>query len=128
MANETTFVTVGANAQSFHDPTTGITVVKGQKVELTVQQMKAPRVQLALNAGHLVRVHVEVADEVNKYSDKEVSKAISRAKKMFKEGATIDKITGNFNHDLILAMAVKAGVESEEGDTDNDLIDAIVTD
>lgn len=122
------FVTTGANAHSFYDPTTGISVVKGQEVELNENQYKAPKIQMALNSGHLVRVNKEIKEEAKQYSDSEVEKALKKLAKMSKDGATKEKMASNFEHSLILLMAEKSNVTVEDGDTDTDLIEAILTD
>lgn len=127
MANKF-FITTGSKAQSFYDPTTGICVVKGQEVELNAYQQRAPRIVNALNSGHLIRVNKELEDEVKQYTDKEVEASIKKAKKLHKDGATFEKIASTFNQELIMLMASKSGVTPEEGDTNEDIIEAILTD
>ena len=126
MADNKKFVTCGPNAYSFHDPSTGITIVKGQKIELNNHQLHSPRVRLALSSNHLVYVVGDV-DPSNDDSNV-IEKAIKKAKKMAKEGVTIDKMVSKFDHNTIVKMAESEGVKIEDGDTDASILEAIVSD
>ena len=72
MANIT--VQLGENASVFHDMKTGLTITKGQTVELNLQQQMNPKIKAALGGGHLVRVvglPKEVQKEEIKYNPEE---------------------------------------------------------
>lgn len=123
---ENKVLTVGSSAQSFHDPSTGITIVRGEKKELTPQQYNSTRVRLALASGHLTLV---VAPENTQEDEAQaIDKAVKKAKKLAKDGVTFDKMATKFDHDIIVKMAEKEGVNIEEGDTDATILEAIVSD
>lgn len=95
MANIT--VQLGENASVFHDMKTGLTITKGQTVELNLQQQMNPKIKAALGGGHLVRVvglPKEVKkEEVNHNPEEDKAKFID----LFNQGLDIKKLSNNFN-------------------------------
>ena len=65
-----TKVALGAKAYSFHDPNLGITLSRGETMELSSRQLLSRRIQQALNAGHL-RI---VQDIIPNYTDEDLDK------------------------------------------------------
>lgn len=52
-------VTLGKKAGIFHDPSSGITIKKGEIKELSSIQVNNRKIRAALNGGHLVYADVE---------------------------------------------------------------------
>ena len=124
MANIT--VQLGENASVFHDMKTGLTITKGQTVELNLQQQMNPKIKAALGVGHLVRVvglPKEVQKEEIKYNPEE-----DKAKfiDLFNQGLDIKKLSNNFNLTQLKGIAELFEIEVEEDDTKASIVEAIV--
>lgn len=122
----TYIVTVGNNAQSFHDASTGITVCKGEKVTLRNNQYSSPRIRQALATGHLILcqdnapAHVTNEEDINKL-DKKISS-------QFKKGMAIEKISTGVTLEQAKQLAALHEVTVEDDDTVVDIIGAILED
>ena len=77
-----TKVKVGTKAYIFHDPSTGITVKKGEIKELTVAQYNSKRIRSAINGGHLVITNENIEKEIQKDVKVDNKKAIEKFKEM----------------------------------------------
>lgn len=124
MANIT--VQLGEKASIFHDMKTGLTITKGQTVELNLQQQMNPKIKAALGGGHLVRVEglpKEVQKEEIKYNPEE-----DKAKfiDLFNQGLDIKKLSNNFNLTQLKGIAELFEIEVEEDDTKASIVEAIV--
>lgn len=124
MANIT--VQLGENASVFHDMKTGLTITKGQTVELNLQQQMNPKIKAALGGGYLVRVvglPKEVQKEEIKYNPEE-----DKAKfiDLFNQGLDIKKLSNNFNLTQLKGIAELFEIEVEEDDTKASIVEAIV--
>ena len=124
MANIT--VQLGEKASVFHDMKTGLTITKGQTVELNLQQQMNPKIKAALGAGRLVRVvglPKEVQKEEIKYNPEE-----DKAKfiDLFNQGLDIKKLSNNFNLTQLKGIAELFEIEVEEDDTKASIVEAIV--
>lgn len=123
MANIT--VQLGENASVFHDMKTGLTITKGQMVELNLQQQMNPKIKAALGGGHLVRVvglPKEVKEEVNHNPEEDKAKFID----LFNHGLDIKKLSNNFNLTQLKGIAELFEIEVEEDDTKASIVEAIV--
>ncbi len=123
MANIT--VQLGENASVFHDMKTGLTITKGQTVELNLQQQMNPKIKAALGGGHLVRVvglPKEVKEEVNHNPEEDKAKFID----LFNQGLDIKKLSNNFNLTQLKGIAELFEIEVEEDDTKASIVEAIV--
>lgn len=123
MANVT--VQLGENASVFHDMKTGLTITKGQTVELNLQQQMNPKIKAALGGGHLVRVvglPKEVKEEVNHNPEEDKAKFID----LFNQGLDIKKLSNNFNLTQLKGIAELFEIEVEEDDTKASIVEAIV--
>lgn len=123
MANIT--VQLGENASVFHDMKTGLTITKGQTVELNLQQQMNPKIKAALGGGHLVRVvglPKEVEEEVNHNPEEDKDKFID----LFNQGLDIKKLSNNFNLTQLKGIAELFEIDVEEDDTKASIVEAIV--
>lgn len=119
MANIT--VQLGENASVFHDMKTGLTITKGQMVELNLQQQMNPKIKAALGGGHLVRV-VGLPKEVNYNPEEDKAKFID----LLNQGLDIKKLSNNFNLTQLKGIAELFEIEVEEDDTKASIVEAIV--
>lgn len=126
MANIT--VQLGENASVFHDMKTGLTITKGQTVELNLQQQMNPKIKAALGGGHLVRVIglpkevKEIEKEVKYNPEEDKVKFID----LFNQGLDIKKLANNFNLIQLKGIAELFEIEVEEDDTKASIVEAIV--
>lgn len=119
-------VTVGPNAQSFHDASTGITVCKGEKVTLRSNQYSSPRIRQALATGHLILCQDEAPAQVT--SEKDINKLDKKVTTQFKKGMTIEKISTGVTLEQAKQLAVLHEVTVEDNDTVVDILGAILED
>lgn len=120
------YITVGKRANIFHDPVSGITVCKGDVVEVSNRHLMSKRVKGAINAGHLIYVDKAVeevkADEgVN--TEALLQKFNSLSAKHDSDSA---KIAKNFTLDELKELAKSLDIEPEDNDTKEDLVKAIL--
>ena len=119
-------VTVGPNAQSFHDASTGITVCKGEKVTLRNNQYSSPRIRQALATGHLILCQDETPAQVT--SEEDINKLDKKVTTQFKKGMTIEKISTGVTLEQAKQLAVLYKVTVEDNDTVVDILGAILED
>lgn len=119
-------VTVGANAQSFHDANTGITVCKGEKVTLRNNQYTSTRIRQALASGHLILCQDEAPTSVS--SEEDITKLNKRVAAQFKKGMAIEKIATAVTVEQAKKLAELNSVEIEENDTVVSILSAILED
>lgn len=117
-------VTVGDKAFSFHDQYTGVTVTKGEVVELNANQASSKRILQAINSGHLVRVENTVSSK--KEDEKRIENLKLKLTNLYNDGKTVDKIAGAFTQDELRTLASSYGLEIEEKDTKMDITSAII--
>ena len=125
-----TKVKVGSKAYIFHDQSTGITIKKGEIVELSTAQMNSKRVRSAINGGHLVITTEEIEKENNQQQKDEttVSELSKKFYQMYKSGMTVDKLTKAFNLDTLKALANAADIEVTDDDTKLSIVQALIED
>lgn len=114
-------VSVGSNANIFHDQVTGITVIKGDIVELTTAQFRNKRIQTAIASGHLILVP-DAIKSVEKYSEMDIDNLSNKIKALYDQGATIDKIAGTVTLEEVKLIAKANDVIVEKGDTIEDVL------
>lgn len=113
-------VTVGPNAQSFHDASTGITVCKNETVTLRNNQYTSPRIRQALASGHLVLVQ----DTQIKTFD--VEKYNKKIRSQYSKGIALEKIASNLNLEQAKELAKLNAVEVEDTDTVIDILKVLL--
>ncbi len=128
------YITVGDNANFFHDAYSGVTISKGEVVALTANQLVSKRVKSALAQGHLVytekpgeekEVTVDLPALISKLET--VSKANS---KTVEDVVTYNyaAIAKKFSMDELKALCADNEIEVEEEDTKVTLLTALLTD
>jgi hypothetical protein len=118
-------VTTGSRANVFHDQVTGITVVKGDVVELTKAQFRNKRIQTGIASGHLVLVPDEVK-QVEKYSDTEIENLTKKVKTLYEQGTTVEKIASSVTLEEAKLIAEANDVTVEKADTVVDILKAVL--
>ena len=122
-----TKVSVGNRANIFHDQITGITVVRGEVVELTTAQFRNKRIQTAMASGHLVMVP-ESVKSVDKYSKVDIETLEKKVKALYDQGTTIEKIAGTITLEEASLIAKNNNVTVEKEDTVVDILQAVLED
>lgn len=120
------YITVGKRANIFHDPVSGITVCKGDIVEVSNRHLMSKRVKGALNAGHLI--YVDKAAEEAKSEDGVNTEALLQKFNSLsaKHDSDSAKIAKNFTLDELKELAKSLDIEPEDNDTKEDLVKAIL--
>lgn len=120
------FITLGPKANGFFDQTTGITIARGEKVEINDRQLRSRRIAMALNSGHLVFAQPD--QEVKKEKETDLQKLDKKLKAQYEKGVTLDKMSKDITMDQAKALAETHEIEVAEGDTVKDIIEAVVED
>jgi len=120
------FISLGPKANGFFDQTTGLTIARGEKVEVNDRQLRSRRISMALNSGHLVIVQPD--QKVEKEREVDIKKLDKKLKAQYEKGITVDKMAKDINMDQAKALADIHEIEVAEGDTVKDVIEAIVED
>ena len=120
------FITLGPKANGFFDQTTGITIARGEKVEINDRQLRSRRIAMALNSGHLVFAQPD--QEVKKEKETDLQKLDKKLKAQYEKGVTLDKMSKDITMDQAKALAETHEIEVAEGDTVKDIIEAIIED
>lgn len=122
MANKTK-VQLGPNAYSFNDQSTGISISRGEVVELTPRQLNTVRVQRALRSGHLN--YVMESREAKKYSKEEIKKLTKKLRSQHEKGMEASKVAKGYSLEEITLVAKELGFNIETNDTADSLVTAI---
>ena len=122
----TYIVTVGHNAQSFDDASTGITVCKGEKVILRNNQYSSPRIRQALATGHLILCQDDAPAQVT--NEEDINKLDKKISSQFKKGMAIEKISTGVTLEQAKQLAAMHEVTVEDNDTVVDILGAILED
>ena len=120
------FITLGPKANGFFDQTTGITIARGEKVEINDRQLRSRRISMALNSGHLIYAQPE--QEVKKDKETDLQKLDKKLKAQYGKGVTLEKMSKDITMDQAKALAEIHEIEVAEGDTVKDIIEAVVED
>ena len=110
-------VALGSKAYSFHDQALGITIVRGEVIELTSRQLQSKHIKNAWNGGHL--------RFVDKYSNDDLEKLDNKLIKALKKGTTVEKVAKDFSLEEAKLLASRHEIEVEASDTTNTIISAI---
>lgn len=120
------FITLGPKANGFFDQTTGITIARGEKVEINDRQLRSRRIAMALNSGHLIFAQPD--QEVKKEKETDLQKLDKKLKAQYEKGVTLDKMSKDITMDQAKSLAETHEIEVAEGDTVKDIIEAIIED
>lgn len=118
-------VSTGNHANIFHDQVTGITVVKGEIVELTRAQFYNKKVQAAIASGHLILVP-DVQKTVDKYTEEDIDKMYKKIKALYEQGTTVEKIAGSLTMEEAKLIAKANSVTVEKEDTVESIVRAVL--
>ena len=117
------YVSLGDNAYSFYDPSTGIQVVRGEVVELSLRQLAAPKIRKALINGHLQ--YVADKNEVVNEVDPDTLKV--KFDKLVEAGMDAGKIAKAFTMEEAKTLAEDNNITVEEGDTVLSIVEALMS-
>ena len=120
------FISLGPKANGFFDQTTGLTIARGEKVEVNDRQLRSRRIAMALNSGHLIFVQPD--QKVDKEKETDINKLEKKLKAQYEKGVTLDKMAKDITMDQAKALAEIHEIEVAEGDTVKDIIEAIIED
>lgn len=120
------FISLGPKANGFFDQTTGITIARGEKVEVDDRQLRSRRISMALNSGHLIMV--QPGQEVFKEKQTDINKLDKKLKAQYEKGVTLDKMVKDLTLDQAKAIAEIHDIEAAEDDTVKDIIAAVIED
>lgn len=115
-------VTIGNKAYSFHDQALGITICRGEVIELSSKQLSSKHIAQALNGGHLRYVD---ESEIKKYTDEDIEKLDKKLTSSLKKGVKPEKIAKDFSLEEAKLLADKHGIEVESSDTPETILLAI---
>lgn len=121
-----TKVTVGSKAYSFTDQALGISIVKGEVVELSAKQMTSKKIVVALNGGHL-RI-VQDGETVKKYNTADVEALDAKLLKLLASGKKVAKVAKDFTLEEAKLIAAKHEIQVEDSDTVETIFEAIAED
>lgn len=121
-----TKVTVGSKAYSFTDQALGISIVKGEVVELSAKQMTSKKIVVALNGGHL-RI-VQDGETVKKYNPADVEALDAKLLKLLASGKKVTKVAKDFTLEEAKLIAAKHEIQVEDSDTVETIFEAIAED
>lgn len=120
------YITVGKRANIFHDPVSGITVCKGDIVEVSNRHLMSKRVKGAINAGHLIYVD-KAAEEAKSEGGVNTEVLLQKFNSLSaKHDSDSAKIAKNFTLDELKELAKSLDIEPEDNDTKEDLVKAIL--
>lgn len=120
------YITVGKRANIFHDPVSGITVCKGDIVEVSNRHLMSKRVKGAINAGHLIYVD-KAAEEAKSEGGVNTEALLQKFNSLSaKHDSDSAKIAKNFTLDELKELAKSLDIEPEDNDTKEDLVKAIL--
>ena len=112
-------VKLNEKASIFHDAHLGITLKKGETLELRGAQVNAPNIKRAINGGFLIRV---AEDPTPKKSLAETFQ------EMVEKGVSLEKLKKSFSLGKLKEIAQANGLELEEGDTKDTILEALLED
>lgn len=117
------YVSLGDNAHSFYDPSTGIQIVRGEVVELSLRQLAAPKIRKALINGHLQYV----ADKNEAVNEPDTETLKAKFDKLVEAGMDAGKIAKAFTMEEAKALAEDNNITVEEGDTVQSIVEALMS-
>lgn len=116
-------VKLGDKANIFHDPSSRVTVKKGEVVEITLSQARSKKIQAAFQGGFLVRVNEPASAPAAPAAP--VESTIEKFHRLIEAGADEAKIAKSFKLDKLKEIAKEFDLEPEDDDTKETLVKAI---
>lgn len=125
MANK--YVKLGDHANVFHDAFTGITLCKGEVIELNERQVTTKRIRTALQSGHLV--YTSADDKQDFFIEtSEIEILSKKLVDLYNAGKDYKKTSEAFNLEQLKALAKVAEIEIEDTDTKATITQALFED
>ena len=116
-------VTLGDQAYSFFDASTGIQITKGEVKVLNSRQFNCHKIQRALNTGHLKIASMEDSDL---YNQAEVDSLVERFEEMVKSGMEASKIAQAFTDDEVDKIAGEYGLTRDNGEDSAAVLQSVI--
>lgn len=123
---KTFFIALGPKSNGFYDQITGITVARGEKVEITERQKETRKISMALNAGQLILVQPDT--KVETFSEADAKKLDKKIREKVGKGVTLDKICQNISMEQAKSLADLHELEVNDKDTVQTIIEAVIAD
>lgn len=120
------YIALGKKANGFFDQTTGLTIARGEKVEVDDRQLRSRRIAAALNSGHLIFVQPD--QPVEKDDKADIQKLNKKLEAQYNKGVTLSKMSKDITLDQAKALAKLHDIEVGEDDTVESIIEVIVED
>ena len=120
------FIALGPKANGFFFFFSGLTIARGEKVEVNERQLRSRRIAMALNQGHLI--YVQPDQKIEKDKETDIQKIDKKLKAQYEKGVTLDKMAKDITMDQAKVLADLHEIEVAEGDTVKDIIEAIIED
>ncbi len=117
-------VKLSDSANIFHDPYSGVTICKGEVIELSVAQMANKRVRTAINSGHLVLAIEESSSLNTELPKKDLKELLDKFNGLIEK--PVKTIVKKFTLEQLKAIAISLGFELEEEDTKESLVESII--
>jgi hypothetical protein len=121
------YVTTSPKAGVYHDQATGITIYPRQVTELTEGQFSSRKIQAAIAGGHLIIVQNNPSEKEHELTAKKLGDLDKKIKAQYKRGTSIPKIAENLTLDNAKALAKLNDITTEESDTVETILEAILT-
>lgn len=117
-------VTVGDQAYSFFDASTGIQITRGEVKVLDSRQYNCPKIKRALSTGHLQLVPEGYNSEMQNQS--EIDSMVERFEDMVKSGMEASKIAQAFTDDEVDKIAAEYSLTRDEGEDSTAVLNSII--
>jgi len=115
-------ITLGENANYFHDSFTGITLAKGDIKEVEERQLRTKRIRNAFATGHLAYPTLEDSGNTD---EEALDVLVTKIKLAATSGKDVKKTAAMFSTKQLEAIAESLEIEPEETDTKETLVEAI---
>lgn len=116
-------VTLGDQAYSFFDASTGIQITKGEVKVLNSRQFNCSKIKKALNTGHL---KIASTEENDLYNQSEVDSLVERFEEMVKSGMEASKIAQAFTDDEVDKIAGEYGLTRDNGEDSAAVLQSVI--
>ena len=119
-------VKLSDSANIFHDPYSGVTICKGETVELSVAQMANKRIRSAINSGHLVLAIDTIEEKEEPKPEKTLDELFDKFIDLLKSKPSVKNISKKFSLSQLKDMATSMDFELEEVETKESIIECLI--
>lgn len=122
------YLKLGEKSSFFHDPYSGVTIAKGEVVEVSTSKTFGKKIQSAISSGHIV--YTDAPKAADKEFDTEAlkKKFLDVVVKNTKEEIPdIEAIGKKFKLEELKALALVSDIELEESDGKAEIIEALLS-